>query len=66
MCEPSILLEAERSSFLDLKSNHLTTFLADTKEENSTVTNQGIGLKKVSQPANVDKPDDNDFSIDFD
>ena len=60
-------MEAERSSFLDLNSNHLTTFqvLADTKEESSTVTNQGIGLKKVSQPANVDKPDDNDFSIDF-
>ena len=58
-------MEAERSSFLDLNSNHLATFLADTKEESSTVTNQGIGLKKVSQPANVDKPDGNDFSIDF-
>jgi hypothetical protein len=32
------LLEAETSSFLDLNSKHLTTFLADTKDKASNYT----------------------------
>jgi hypothetical protein len=37
------LLEAETSSFLDLNSKHLTTFLVDTKDKasNYTVTTTG-------------------------
>lgn len=64
--EPAMLLEAETASFLDLKSNHLTTFLADTKEKtsNSAVTTTSQGPKR-SQPVD-NTPDDNDFSIDFD
>ena len=66
--EPAVLLEAEQSSFLDLNSKHLTTYLANTKDKASnhtTITSQG--LKKRSQPASVvNPPDDNDFSINFD
>ena len=65
--ESATLLEAETSSFLDLNSKHLTTFLADTKDKasNNTVTTTGSqGPKKSSQSVNA--PDDNDFSINFD
>jgi hypothetical protein len=64
--ESATLLEAETTSFLDLNSKHLTTFLADTKDKasNYTITTTGSqGPKKSSQSVYTD---DNDFSIYFD
>jgi hypothetical protein len=59
-----VTLEAETSSFLNLKSAHLTTFLADTKDKAGTagtVMSQGPPKR---QP--VVTLDDNDFTISFD
>jgi hypothetical protein len=69
--EPAVVLEAEVSSFLNLNSKHLTTFLADTKASNpTTVTEKNVTCqdpKKRSQPTSiVTPPTDNDFSINFD
>jgi hypothetical protein len=62
------LLEAETSSFLDLNSKHLTTFLADTKYKasNYTVTTSTTGSQGPKKSSQSVYADDNDFSIYFD